>query len=147
DWTRHTGDKIIGGIPKAYSEPNVDGGGPNPLYNFNSPTLALPPPRGVGKGVTFRHPDPPEDLPTSADVSAALAISDFSMFSVKLETDIHNSVHGWCHGSMGSVPTAAFDPIFWAHHCNIDRIWAIWETTHADNLPPDLTDLILSPFP
>ena len=27
---------------------------------------------------------------------------------------------------MGKVPWAANDPIFWLHHCNIDRIWASW---------------------
>jgi hypothetical protein len=31
-------------------------------------------------------------------------------------------------GLMASVPTAAFDPIFWVHHCNIDRLWNVWET-------------------
>lgn len=29
-------------------------------------------------------------------------------------------------GLMGWVPTAAFDPIFWTHHSNIDRIWQQW---------------------
>ena len=27
---------------------------------------------------------------------------------------------------MGSVLTAAFDPIFWVHHANVDRLWAEW---------------------
>ena len=27
---------------------------------------------------------------------------------------------------MGAVNTAANDPIFWLHHCNIDRIWNRW---------------------
>jgi hypothetical protein len=27
---------------------------------------------------------------------------------------------------MSSVPTAAGDPIFWLHHCNIDRLWNVW---------------------
>ena len=27
---------------------------------------------------------------------------------------------------MASVPTAAFDPIFWVHHANIDRLWTRW---------------------
>ena len=30
-------------------------------------------------------------------------------------------------GLMSDVPTAAFDPIFWAHHCNIDRLWSVWD--------------------
>jgi hypothetical protein len=34
-------------------------------------------------------------------------------------------------GLMGWVPTAGFDPIFWTHHSNIDRIWQKW--TNSDN--------------
>lgn len=30
------------------------------------------------------------------------------------------------YGLMSSVPTAAFDPIFWTHHSNIDRLWQQW---------------------
>lgn len=30
-------------------------------------------------------------------------------------------------GIMASVQTAAFDPIFWVHHTNIDRLWTVWE--------------------
>jgi hypothetical protein len=30
-------------------------------------------------------------------------------------------------GTMASVQTAAFDPIFWVHHCNIDRLWTVWD--------------------
>lgn len=32
-------------------------------------------------------------------------------------------------GLMGWVPTAAFDPIFWTHHSNIDRIWQQWSNS------------------
>ena len=28
--------------------------------------------------------------------------------------------------NMGRVPTAGGDPIFWLHHCNIDRLWESW---------------------
>ena len=28
-----------------------------------------------------------------------------------------NSVHVWVGGSMGSIPTAPADPIFWVHPC------------------------------
>ena len=27
---------------------------------------------------------------------------------------------------MCCVPTAAQDPIFWAHHANVDRQWNLW---------------------
>ncbi|KAB8076141.1 common central domain of tyrosinase-domain-containing protein [Aspergillus leporis] len=30
-------------------------------------------------------------------------------------------------GHMANVPVEAFDPIFWLHHCNVDRLFAIWQ--------------------
>ena len=72
---------------------------------------------------------------TSADLALiasntpnALAQTDFTNFTSLLQ-GIHNSVHVWVGGSMGSVPTAPADPIFWMHHCNIDRLWWVWQTT------------------
>jgi len=32
-------------------------------------------------------------------------------------------------GLMGWVPTAAFDPVFWLHHSNIDRLWQQWSNS------------------
>jgi len=55
-----------------------------------------------------------------------------------LESTPHNKVHlaiggstatvggGFRVGFMGDVPTAARDPIFWLHHCHIDRLWESW---------------------
>jgi hypothetical protein len=38
----------------------------------------------------------------------------------------HGSVHGAIGGNMSSVSSAAKDPVFWLHHCNIDRLWEEW---------------------
>lgn len=27
---------------------------------------------------------------------------------------------------MSALDVSAYDPIFWLHHCNVDRLWAIW---------------------
>lgn len=43
----------------------------------------------------------------------------------ELEGNPHNNVHGLVGGVMGGVRSAN-DPIFMTHHCNIDRIWAVW---------------------
>lgn len=50
-----------------------------------------------------------------------------------LEQRPHNDIHiavggivGTVNGAMSDIPTAAFDPIFWVHHTNIDRMWALW---------------------
>lgn len=42
---------------------------------------------------------------------------------------IHNTLHvkiGFS-GHMNYVPYAAFDPIFWMHHFNVDRMTALWQ--------------------
>ena len=44
----------------------------------------------------------------------------------ELEFSPHNGVHLWVGGHMSRVPDAGKDPIFWAHHCNIDRLWETW---------------------
>jgi tyrosinase len=44
-------------------------------------------------------------------------------------------------------PTAAYDPIFFAHHCMIDRLWYLWQVRHGNSrIPSDLLDLSLIPF-
>jgi tyrosinase len=48
---------------------------------------------------------------------------------------------------MASVTTAAYDPIFFAHHCMIDRIWYLWQMQRdVDRFPTALRDSPLPPF-
>lgn len=47
-------------------------------------------------------------------------------FDEALEVLPHDQVHGEIGGLMSDVNTAAWDPIFWLHHANIDRLWAGW---------------------
>jgi predicted Zn-dependent protease len=70
----------------------------------------------------------------------------------------HNSCHtaiGGSGGSMSSISTAAHDPIFWLHHCNIDRYFYNWMVRITKNFTIKLTTkeilpetlvLILAPF-
>jgi tyrosinase len=47
---------------------------------------------------------------------------------------------------MGSIGTSAFDPVFWAHHAMIDRIWYLWQLRHGVNtIPAEYLDLALFP--
>jgi tyrosinase len=80
---------------------------------------------------------------TPSDLSTAPAMAQTSYlpvgaaqgFNQTLDFGLHGTVHvdvGNGQG-MGSVPWAANDPIFWMHHCNIDRIWASWNNAgHAN---------------
>ena len=37
---------------------------------------------------------------------------------------------------MSSVVVSPFDPMFYLHHCNADRLWAMWQMDgHADEYP------------
>lgn len=53
----------------------------------------------------------------------------------KKESQMHNGTHVWVGGMMGFTPPAPNDPVFWLHHCNIDRLWAQWQIRH-----PSLVD-------
>jgi tyrosinase len=43
-------------------------------------------------------------------------------------------------GHMSDVPVAAFDPVFWFHHCQIDRIWELWRAFHPNAWFPEPRD-------
>ncbi|KAF2762779.1 Di-copper centre-containing protein [Pseudovirgaria hyperparasitica] len=46
---------------------------------------------------------------------------------------IHNNIHSTFNGGhMGAVPVAAFDPLFWVHHANVDRIMHIFMKLYPD---------------
>lgn len=65
--------------------------------------------------------------------------SSSSQCSNSLE-GIHNTIHTTSGGSPTSsvnsgghmyyLSTAAFDPVFWLHHANTDRLFALWQTLH-----------------
>jgi tyrosinase len=83
-------------------------------------------------------------LPTQTDVDNVLTVTPYDAspwntssnpsFRNQLEgwlngPQLHNRVHVWVGGSMLPM-TSPNDPVFFLHHCNIDRIWAMWQ---ADN--------------
>jgi hypothetical protein len=39
---------------------------------------------------------------------------------------MHNRIHAYVGGSMGP-PTSPNDPVFWLHHCYVDKLWADWQ--------------------
>ncbi|GAB2691348.1 tyrosinase MelC2 [Kitasatospora kifunensis] len=98
------------------------------------------------------------DLPTKADVDTALAVTPYDAapwnsssagFRNNLEgwtgVNIHNRVHVWVGGAMGTGMSPN-DPVFWLHHCMIDRLWAGWQSRHPDQgyLPATATQNLVS---
>jgi tyrosinase len=81
-------------------------------------------------------------LPTRAEVRAVLAIDAYDAapwditapgFRNHLEgftgADIHNRVHRWVGGHMGQA-VSPNDPVFWMHHCFVDKLWSDWQRRH-----------------
>ncbi|KAB8292555.1 hypothetical protein EYC80_008264 [Monilinia laxa] len=49
--------------------------------------------------------------------------------------DVHNSIHTETggNGHMSAPDYAAFDPLFWLHHTNVDRQFAIWQALNPNS--------------
>lgn len=55
--------------------------------------------------------------------------------AAELERTPHDEVHVWIGGQDGNMRTmlSPLDPIFWLHHCNVDRLWAEWNSPPRSN--------------
>lgn len=75
-----------------------------------------------------------------------------------LDMNAHNTIHIWSggfdlyypqnsqvNGDMLANLTAAWDPIFWGHHGNVDRVWNLWQERHPGLGPAD-GDATIAPF-
>lgn len=89
------------------------------------------------------------------NVQKFLSLPDVSEFSRGLEDRLHNVMHDYIGGAvdpvdqtydlynriyqssgsgfglMGQIPSAGFDPIFFLHHSNVDRLFASWEALYG----------------
>jgi hypothetical protein len=54
-------------------------------------------------------------------------------------TGLHNQVHRWVNGDMAPAHSPN-DPVFFLHHCNVDRIWEGWMRRHGRVYLPDMTE-------
>jgi tyrosinase len=155
DWRSETSRKI--GIPKSFSRDKT-GKKANPLSKFyidikgrdsaSQENISL-------SRYTTRNPGKPQEISLTQkafvlneqDIPQLFSLSDFRQFSERLRIGWHNFIHVWIGGDMGVVNTAAYDPIFFIHHCNVDRIWAVWQTLHGvDSIPSQMRNVILEPF-
>lgn len=142
-WDWRYEDSKTEGIPKAYAEKQINGD-KNPLYNFH---IYVPSTRLDED--TKRDPNTQilSDLPTEQQIDKIIYDDDdFDDFLLDLE-DVHDGIHGWVGGSMSSVGIASYDPIFYAHHCMIDRIWYQWQLVHGPTKGfEQMLDIPLAPF-
>jgi len=97
------------------------------------------------------------------ELDKLMSYTTFEMFSNNINAAPHGAIHDYVGagndqtgkqfnnpitgtvsetGLMGWVPTAGFDPIFWTHHSNIDRIWQQW--TNSPNGKKVTMDILRS---
>jgi tyrosinase len=141
DWTTRRAQTE--GIPQVFSDktwlnPDTGKTEPNPLL---SQPMSL-----IGRGPTSRSPQAPAGLtPLRNLVHTALLAPDYSAFSADMENP-HDSVHMWVGDSMGSISFAAYDPLFWSHHCFVEYMFCQWQDAHLDALPPQMDPRDFAPF-
>jgi len=142
DWRDHEE-----ALPAAYARARTAGGKANPLYSSPIQPSGR---RQADEKRTTRELQDVRLLPTAEQVRQVRANRDYFTFQTQLES-LHNGVHGFvggAGGAMSSVLISAYDPIFWAHHCMIDRLWYLWQLDHPGaQLPAAYLDQALPPFP
>jgi tyrosinase len=135
------------GIPKICSDPTytdlVTGRvKPNPLYSAYSiatGTNTVRHPQRLGLYVNQRK----------RQVDDALADPDYISAENKVNGGPHGNVHIYTGGGgdMTQVRTAAFDPIFWFHHAQVDRIFWLWQRRHGNSTVPQAQlDYVAAPW-
>jgi len=99
--------------------------------------------QGVNAGEPIQQGEPGDPLSTDALEECLYEPQDPEMgFCMRLDATLHGNVHGLVGNgqNMGSVPWACGDPIFWLHHCNIDRLWASWNAAGPPRTNPSLSE-------
>lgn len=125
-------------IPREFLDATLPDGSPNPLRAPRGGTQVLGPQAWLNRDITLTAQTTPMPY-TAAPGTAGYggAISGFAHegdLTGAVELDPHNLVHvligglgvGQPIGWMSDPNYAALDPIFWLHHCNIDRLWEAW---------------------
>jgi len=115
DWTRSDSRDLNNGPWKT-----IFGGRSNTSGKFDSWTY-------------FRNSSPGQwvlpvlspGTPNADSVVEELTATTFQSLR-RFETGSHVPGHTWTGGTMAS-PDSPRDPLFYLHHCNLDRLWAIWQ--------------------
>lgn len=130
-------------LPDAFLAKTLPNGNPNPLNKYpRRPGLTAMKPNG---GFSLDAMDENVFLVGSdGTLGFGGGITDdfvqFARTTGDLENNPHNTVHGLVGGEtgfMGNALLAGLDPIFWLHHCNIDRLWEAWMNTSGKTMVHD----------
>ncbi|KAI1170771.1 Di-copper centre-containing protein [Nemania sp. FL0916] len=141
-------------LPPSSVEENVTVGGPdgdmvlhNPLYSYRWQTYPLNGTRFPGQG-SMGPTTTRDGHGNSSDILGLVKDSVYRTFSSVTTYDQmasmagssssfespHNVIHNYVGGSFSSLDLTSFDALFMLHHCNLDRLAAMWTASHDDQL-------------
>lgn len=142
------------GLPKVTNDPTYTNGSgqnvPNPLASARSMYRVQALHFTGADQFTVRYPDQfRAAVPTLAsDVASYMTMNDYMRFSNTFDNGAHGTVHVVTGGQnpasklpnhigdMGSIISAAYDPIFWLHHAMVDKVWFDWQAKFGNSTVP-----------
>jgi tyrosinase len=133
DWTQQRQ------LPPAFTSPTAGGRRNNPLFNNTRqarPNSSLRD-SAIGRNVITRIMGETQfenfgsTRPTGQNNTDARWLRAPGR-TTALEGGPHNTTHVFVGGDMSDMISPR-DPIFWLHHCNIDRLWAQWNALGRRN--------------
>ena len=135
-WQHDLLGQFVGPVWKVRLEANPTGRNPRiisdgrPLRRALGVELSLPSRRMVRDVLTNEMI---YDVPTydSSVMGLRNRIEGWINAQGSAEAVLHNRVHVWIGGDMGSS-TSPNDPAFFLHHANVDRIWSAWRQRHPN---------------
>ena len=102
----------------------------NPFFSAHIAHIDKDTTRNLVPDLLFEKPEFGDHTYVFDAMIYALEQEDFCDFEVQYEI-VHNAMHLWVGGtglySMAHLHYTAFDPIFYLHHSNTDRLWAVWQ--------------------
>jgi polyphenol oxidase len=127
-------------MPPPYVAPSDGGNSLFDAYRGAAPGQAMP--------ASAASPEEIESLLSLRSGASFMGGPVGSRQEGEIEFRVHNRVHQWVTDptgqascgvqDMGIFSTAAQDPIFFAHHANVDRLWEIWRARGGEQqLPAD----------
>jgi tyrosinase len=123
-------------LPKAFRDP-LTNGAPNHLFvsqrvpraNQGLPFLNLDSTGKLNPAKPQTNLNCLRQKPFAGNFGGPVGLFHDPGTSGAVESTPHNGVHsalGGSGGFMSLFSTAPLDPMFWLHHCNIDRLWEVW---------------------
>jgi len=122
---------VDGGIPKWIEkfEPTVKG-----VTRLKGSHMSLKPTFQKPKAETVNRNTVTSAITTQKNIDRILNYTRYNEFSTALERGPHNRGHMRIGGVMQTEVSPA-DPMFWLHHANVDRIWALWQKKNPTKHP------------